>query len=103
MIAALENARVAVLSRGFASAAAVGLSTPPAPETEMTLGVVAVAVAVMEVARVSEAEVVPTARFDAAALDVLAEDTETDEGAAEDAGVEEGAAEPDEPSQIENS
>jgi hypothetical protein len=37
------TARVAVLSLGFACATALGFKVPPAPETEMTPGVVEVA------------------------------------------------------------
>lgn len=40
-----DSARVAVSSRGLASATAVGSRTPPAPDTETTLGVVAGVVA----------------------------------------------------------
>lgn len=47
LMATLESARVAVLSRGLASAAALGFNTPPARET--LTGPVAVDVGVVDV------------------------------------------------------
>ena len=47
LMATLESARVAVLSRGLASAAALGFNTPPARET--LTGPVVVDVAVVDV------------------------------------------------------